>query len=145
MSPRNVSGGRPARPADIDEICASLPHTWFGTSWGDVPTWLVAQREGDQKGRGFLLYRKPHKTAVDPVTGEEYDDLVVVRTPSFDDKAALVAAGPWFDIEHFRRNPSVLIQCSRIGEVTRAELAEVITEAWRTCAPARLVREFEGE
>ena len=54
---------------------SGLPQTWFGTSWGDVPTWLVPLRQKGDKGRGFVLYRKPHKTAVDPETGEEYDDL----------------------------------------------------------------------
>ena len=29
---------RPATPADVEAICGSLPETWFGTSWGDVPT-----------------------------------------------------------------------------------------------------------
>ncbi|RYE74778.1 MAG: hypothetical protein EOO74_11030, partial [Myxococcales bacterium] len=129
---------RPATPDDVDAICAALPETWFGTSWGDVPTWLVRQKDGDQKGRGFVLYRKPHQTAVDPESGEMYDDLLVVHTPSAADKAALVAEGPWFDIDHFRNHNGVLVQLSRLGEITRGELAEVITDAWRTCAPARL-------
>lgn len=133
-----MSRSRKARPADVDEICASLPQTWFGTSWGDVPTWLVRQKDGDTKGRGFVLYRKPHKTAIDPVSGTPYDDLLVIRTPSMSDKAALLAQGPCFDIEHFARNSAVLVQLSRIAEITRDELAEVITDAWRTCAPRRL-------
>lgn len=132
---------QPARPADVDDICGSLPQTWFGTSWGDVPTWLVRQKPGDTKGRGFVLYRKPHKTATDPRTGEPYDDLLVVRTPSAADKAALVSQGPWFDIDHFRNNNSVLVQLSRLGEIGRDELVEVMTDAWRSCAPVRLRRE----
>ena len=47
-------------PEDVDEICGGLPETWFGTSWGDVPTWLVPLRQKGDKGRGFVLYRKPH-------------------------------------------------------------------------------------
>ena len=66
---------RQARPEDVDEICRALPQTWFGTSWGDVPTWLVPLKAtsgaGGDKGRGFVLHRKPHKTATDPETGEE--------------------------------------------------------------------------
>ena len=86
-----------ARPADVDAICGSLPETWFGTSWGDVPTWLVRQKDGDTKGRGFVLYRKPHKTATDPASGVPYEDLLVLRTGAAADKAALVeGAGPFF-------------------------------------------------
>ncbi len=135
--------GSRARPEDVDEICRGLPETWFGTSWGDVPTWLVPLRQPGDKGRGFVLHRKPHSTAIDPETGEQYDDLIVIRTANAEDKAALVEAdGPFFTIDHFRSFDAVLIQQSRLGEITRAELAEVITDAWLATAPARLVREF---
>jgi hypothetical protein len=138
---------RKARPEDVDEICGSLPETWFGTSWGDVPTWLVHHRvkDGERQGRGFVLYRKPDKTAVDE-HGELYDDLLVVRCRTEDDKRALVeGAGPWFTIDHFRRTNAVLVQLSRLDEITRDELAEVITEAWLACAPTKLAREHAQE
>lgn len=132
---------RPAQPEDVDAICAALPETWFGTSWGDVPTWLVPQRAGDTKGRGFVLYRKPHKTATDPDTGEPYDDLLVVRTANADDKEALVeGSGPFFTIDHFNGYNAVLVRLSRLGEISRDELAEVMTDAWRACAPKSLVK-----
>ena len=131
---------RTARPDDVDEICGGLPETWFGTSWGDVPTWLAP---GGAKGRGFVLYRKPHATATDPTTGEPYDDLLVIRTANPDDKRALVeGGGPFFTIDHFRGYNAVLVQQSRLAEITRDELAEVITDAWLAVAPRRLVREF---
>jgi hypothetical protein len=133
---------RPATPEDVDAICAALPETWFGTSWGDVPTWLVPHRvrDGQDKGRGFVLYRKPHHTAIDPATGSPYDDLVVIRTANADDKQALVEAeGPFFTIPHFEGYHAVLVQLSRLGEISREELAEVIAEAWRACAPKGLV------
>jgi len=134
---------RRARPDDVDEICGSLPETWFGTSWGDVPTWLVHHRvrDGVRQGKGFVLYRKPHKSATDPETGELYDDLLVIRTPSEADKLALVEGdGPFFTIDHFNGFNAVLVQLSRIGEISRDELVEVITDAWRTCAPKKLVK-----
>jgi hypothetical protein len=137
-----------ARAEDVDTICASLPETWFGTSWGDVPTWLVPHRvrDGVDKGRGFVLYRKPHKSAVDPVSGEMYDDLLVIRTANADDKIALVEAdGPFFTIPHFNGYNAVLVQLSRLGELSRDELAEVITDAWCACAPKTLVKRFRGE
>jgi hypothetical protein len=133
----------PATPEDVDTICASLPGTWFGTSWGDVPTWLVPHRD---KGRGFVLYRKPHHTATDPRTGEPYDDLLVIRTANADDKQALVEDdGPFFTIPHFTGYNAVLVRLSRLGEVSRDELAEVITDAWRACASKTLAKQLEGE
>jgi len=134
---------RPARPDDVGEICGGLPETWFGTSWGDVPTWLVPLRVKGDKGRGFVLYRKPHRTAVDPATGAPYDDLLVVRTANADDKQALVDGdGPFFTIDHFSGYNAVLVQQARLGEITRDELAEVITDAWVATAPKKLVKEF---
>lgn len=136
--------GRPARPEDVEDICAALPETELGTSWGDVPTWKVPR--GD-RGRGFLLYRRPHPTASDPATGEPYDDLLVIVTPTEVEKTALVEDGstPFFTIDHFRRTNAVLVQQSRLGELTRGELEEVITEAWAHRAPRRLVREHLGD
>jgi hypothetical protein len=134
----------PARPEDVDDICAGLPETELGTSWGDRPTWKVPR--GD-KGRGFVLYRAPHRTAVDPVTGEMYDDLVVITTPTEVEKNALVEdpSTPFFTIDHFKGYSAVLVQQSRLGEIERDELVEIITDAWAARAPKRLVREHLGE
>ena len=132
---------RPARPEDIDEICGALPETELGTSWGDRPTWKVPR--GD-KGKGFVLYRAPDRSAIDPETGEMYDDLVVIITPTEVEKAALVEdeTNPFFTIDHFRNYNAVLVQQSRLDEIDRDELAEVITEAWAHRAPKRLSTEF---
>ena len=131
-----MASERPATPDDVDAICRSLPEVELGTSWGDVPTYLV-------RGRGFVLFRPPHPTAVDPATGEQYDDLLVIVTPTTAEKQALVDDErlPFFTIDHFRRTNAVLVQQSRLGELGRAELAEIITEAWLARAPKKLVRE----
>jgi hypothetical protein len=139
-----ADGSRPATPEDVDAICASLPHTELGTSWGDLPTWKVPA--GD-KGKAFLFYRMPHKTAVDPETGEMYDDLLVIITPTEAEKRALVddPSTPFFTIDHFRSFNAVLVQQSRLHELTRDELAEIITDAWAWRAPKRLVKQHFGE
>jgi hypothetical protein len=138
------SASRQARPEDIDEICGSLPETELGTSWGDRPTWKVPR--GD-KGKGFVLYRMPHKTAVDPDRGEMWDDVVVIMTPTEVEKHALVedASTPFFTIDHFKGYSAVLVRQSRLGEISRQELVEVITDAWAAKAPKKLVREHLGE
>ena len=135
---------RPATAADVDEICRSLPETELGISWGDRPTWKVPRGE---RGKGFVLYRMPHQTAVDPETGEMYDDLVVILTPTAAEKQALVddASTPFFTIDHFRGFDAVLVQQSRLGELDVEELREIITDAWAKRAPKRLVREYLGD
>jgi hypothetical protein len=131
------SMSRPAHADDVDEICMSLPEVEFGTSWGDRPTYKV-------RGKGFLLHRMPHKTAVDPETGEMYDDLLVITTPGESEKRALVEDGrlPFFTIDHFNGYNAVLVQQSRLGEIEREELAEIITDAWAAKAPKPLSRKY---
>lgn len=140
----STDGSRAATPDDIDALCLSLPEVELGISWGDRPTYKVPT--GDN-GKGFLLYRMPHKTAVDAETGEVYDDLLVIVVPTEADKRALVEddATPFFTIEHFRSFNAVLVQQSRLGELTRDELAEIITEAWACKAPKKLVRQHFGD
>jgi hypothetical protein len=131
---------RRARIADVDRICRSLPEVELGTSWGDRPTYLVRQ---NPKPRGFVLERAPRHDAVDPGTGEMYDDLLVIRTANAEDKAALVEAdGPFFTIDHFRGYNAVLVQPSRIRELEVDELREVLTEAWLAVAPKSLAKKF---
>jgi hypothetical protein len=131
---------RRARVADVDAICRSLPEVELGVSWGDRPTYLVRQKP---KPRGFVLVRAPRHDAVDPETGEEFPDLLVIRTANAEDKAALMEAeGPFFTIDHFRGYNAVLLQQSRIGELGVDELREVLTDAWLAVAPRALARQF---
>ena len=128
---------RKARASDVDLIAGALPQTELGVSWGDRPTWKVA-------GKGFLLRRAPRKDAIDPRTGEPYDDLLVIMTADEVEKAALVDDErlPFFTIDHFRGFNAVLVQESRLPELDRTELVEVITDAWAAKAPKRLVTEY---
>jgi hypothetical protein len=139
----SVSTSWRATPDDVHELCLALPEVELGISWGDRPTYKVPR---GPRGRGFLLHRAPGPTALDPATGEPYDDLLVIVTPSAEDKEALVAdeSTPFFTVPHFDRTNAVLVQQSRLGELTYDELAEVITDAWRSRAPARLLRQLQG-
>jgi hypothetical protein len=139
---------RPATLEDVEAICLGFPETWFGITWGDRPTYLVFHRvrDGERQGRGFVLYRAPHNTAVNPTTGELYDDLLVIRTANAADKAELVEdeSTPFFTIPHFKGFNAVLVQQSRLGELSLDELTEVLTDAWRAVAPKKLVKTFDG-
>ena len=126
-----------ATPQDVDDICLGLPEVELGTSWGDNPTYKV-------RGKGFLMHRPPGPTAIDPATGERFTDLLVITVPSELEKRALVEddGSPFFTIDHFKGYNAVLVQQSRLGEVSREELAEIITDAWLTKAPKTLAKAF---
>ena len=93
-----------------------------------------------QVGRkSFVFFRTPRPDAIDPETGERYEDVIVFWVPSEADKQALVQdpASPFFTTAHFDTHPSVLVRGSRIGELSRQELAEIIQDAWLSRASAR--------
>jgi len=130
-----------ATPGDVALICGSLPEVELGISWGDRPTYKVPR---GAKGRGFVLYRAPGKTAIDPASGEMFTDLLVISVPDEDAKNALVrdSDSPFFTIDHFNGYNAVLVQESRLGELDRDRLAEILIEAWACKAPKRLVNEY---
>ena len=79
-----------------------------------------------------MFFRTRRLDAVDPETGERYDDVIVIWVPSEDDKLALVSdeSNPFFTTPHFDGHLSVLVRASRLGELSLQELTEVIQDAW---------------
>src|SRR5437773_4094064 len=116
---------RRARLADVHELALRMPHVtvWPGSS--ENPIYQVG-------GKSFVFFRNPRPDARDPVTGERYNDVIVFWVPSESDKQALVQDpdSPFFTTPHFDGHPSVLLRASRVGELTRQELAEIVQDAW---------------
>jgi hypothetical protein len=90
-------------------------------------------------GKSFVFFRNPRPDAIDPRTGERYDDAIVIWVPSEADKQALLqdAASPFFTTPHFEGHRSVLVRAARINELTRPELEEIIEDAWLSRASLR--------
>jgi hypothetical protein len=129
---------------DLDAICTALPEVEVVVGAGGRQEFRVPR---GPKSKSFVIYRQPRKSAVDPATGRPWDDLIVVMVPDADTKAALVQdpATPFFTIDHFDGYNAVLVQESRLGEIERDRLKEIVVEAWATRAPAALARAyFEG-
>ncbi|MEO3861608.1 MmcQ/YjbR family DNA-binding protein [Acrocarpospora sp. B8E8] len=128
------NGGWPARVEDVHELALSMPHVTVVYGTGDNPVYQVG-------GKSFIFFRNPRPDAVDPDSGERYVDVIVFWVASEADKQALVQdeASPFFTNAHFDGHPSVLLRGSRIGELTRNELAEVVQDAWLSRASARRV------
>lgn len=126
---------RRARLSDIAEIALALPEVAEGASRG-TPTYVV-------RTKTFLRFREPRPDAVDAETGDRMQDVIMVSVADRADKEALVEGdGPWFTTPHFDGYNAVLVRQRDLGKLTRAELAEVITDAWAAKAPARLVEAY---
>ncbi len=109
-----------------------MPHVTVEQSPGGNPVYQVGRKS-------FVFFRNPRPDAVDPESGDRYEDVIVFWVPSESDKQALVQdpTSPFFTTPHFDGHPSVLLRASRIGELTRQELCEVIEDAWLSRASPR--------
>lgn len=109
-----------------------MPHVRVVTGGAGNPVYQVG-------GRSFVFFRTPRPDACDPVSGERWDDVIVFWVESEADKQALIQdrASPWFTTAHFDGHLSVLVRASRLGELERDELVEVVQDAWLARASPR--------
>jgi hypothetical protein len=116
---------RKATVEDLHELAQAMPHVTVLRGSSDKPIYQVG-------GKSFIFFRNPRPDAVDPVTGDRLPDVIVFWVPSEADKQALVLdeSTPFFTTPHFDGHLSVLLRASRIGELSRDELAELVQDAW---------------
>jgi hypothetical protein len=127
---------RKARLTDIDEIALALPEVTREPAQGGRPTYVVG-------GKSFVFFRGPRRDAVDPETGQMYDDVMAFRCTA-QDKESMVSdpSSPWFTTPHWNGYNAVLLLERDIARVTLAELREVLTDAWLTRAPKHLAAAY---
>ncbi len=123
---------RRARVEDVHELAMSMPYVTVLHGRIGNPIYQVG-------GKSFVFFRTARPDATDPQTGERYPDVIVFWVSSESDKQALVQdeAAPFFTTSHFDGHPSVLLRASRVGELTRQELIEIVQEAWLSQASPR--------
>ena len=91
---------RRARVEDVHEIAAGMPFVTVEEIGPGRPVYQVGRRS-------FVFFRNPRPDAVDPHTGERYDDVIVFWVGSEADKQALVQdeRTPFFTTRALRRAP----------------------------------------
>jgi len=117
---------------DVHDLAQAMPHVTVVRGGSGNPVYQVG-------GKSFVFFRTPRPDAVDPDTGSRYEDVILIWVPDEQDKLALVqdADSPFFTTGHFDGHSSVLVRGSRLGELTRDQLAEVIQDAWLSRASKR--------
>jgi len=123
---------RPATVGDVHELALAMPHVTVHRPGTDHPVYQVGSKS-------FVFFRTPRPDAVDPATGERYDDVIVIWVGDDRDKLALVQdpTSPCFTTPHFDGHNSVLVRASRLGEIDVDELRELIQDAWLAQASKR--------
>jgi hypothetical protein len=125
-------GSWKASLADVHELAMAMPHVTIIDGSQGKPIYQVG-------GKSFIFFRNRRPDAADLVTGERYDDVIMLWVADESDKQALIddTRTPFFSTPHFDGHPSILIRARDIPALTHAELAEVIQEAWLSRASAR--------
>jgi hypothetical protein len=77
-------GLTPATAQDVHDAARGMPHVTVERGGGDNPVYQVGRKS-------FVYFRTPRPDAVDPATGERYDDVIIIWVASEHDKHALVA------------------------------------------------------
>lgn len=124
-----------ARVEDVHDLAMDMPFVTVAKGPSDNPVYQVGRKS-------FIFFRTPRPDAADPDSGERYPDVIVFWVPSEADKQALVQdpASPFFTTGHFDGHSSVLVRASRLHELTRLELQEVVEDAWLSRASASRAR-----
>lgn len=105
----------------VRDLARRLPGVEEGTSYGTAAL----------KVKGKLLVRL-----------KEDGETIVLRTDPIEREHLLRTAPKTFFItDHYRDYPTVLV---RLPHVARAQLAELLEDAWRRIAPKRLIASYDS-
>jgi hypothetical protein len=124
---------------DVAKIAGALPEVGESTSHGN--------RDWKVRKKTFAWDRPLRAKEVEALGGFEPEgsaptgEILAVRVADEEAKQALVSSEPeiYFTTSHFDGYPAVLVRLERIA---RAELDELILEAWIARAPKRVAAAF---
>lgn len=122
--------------AEVGQFAVGLPEVEVGTSYGNQ-AWKV-------RGKTFVWERPLRQRDEDELGDAAPEGIVIgVRVPDELTKQVLCEnEGPVvFTVAHFDGFDAVLID---LETVERDLLGDLITDSWRTLAPARLARDFDA-
>ena len=112
-----------ANEDDVRKIALALPETTEKPNHG-LPGFRVRDKLFAR------IHELPNTLFVKCAGIEERDELVAAESDKF------------FITPHYSGYPGMLV---RLDVVSKAELAEVLTDAWRLTAPKRLARAFDAD
>ncbi|MFI9590836.1 MmcQ/YjbR family DNA-binding protein [Nonomuraea sp. NPDC052265] len=107
---------------EVRALALALPETAGKLMYG-TPAFYV-------RGRWFARITQEGGVLVVPVGGEELKHELIAAAP-----------GTYFTTSHYDGHAVVLV---RLAAVAAGEVAELLTDAWRSRAPKRVVAAFDG-
>jgi hypothetical protein len=125
---------------ELEELALAMPQATKEVSDDGRPTYLV-------HGKMFCFHRSRRPDALDRETGERLDDVLVFRVEDLDVKELLLAEarGLFFTTPHWNGYAAVLIRIPDLARLERAELRELVIDAWLTRAQKRVANAWLAE
>ena len=125
---------------DIERLALAFPGTVKGEDDEGRPSYSV-------NAKVICWHRSPRPDALDPETGERLTDVFVLRTTDLDVKEMILQddRGIFFTTPHWNGYPAVLIRIPDLKQLSRAELRDLIEEAWLSRAPKRMAKAWLAE
>jgi hypothetical protein len=121
---------------DLDKLALAMPEATKEVDDGR-PVYKV-------HGKTFCNHRSRRPDALDPETGERLDDVLVFHVADLGVKELLLsdARGVYFTTPHWNGYSAVLMRIPQLKRLDRAELRDLVEEAWLKRAPKRLAKEW---
>jgi hypothetical protein len=120
---------------DVSRIALALPDAEEGSTYGGKRAWTVRKK--------MFVWERPLRKSDLAALGDAAPDgpILGAKVEHLIAKEALLADDPgvFFTTPHFDGYPAVLVRLPQIGVEL---LEEVVAEAWLTCAPKRLARDY---
>ena len=125
---------------DVEKLALDLPETVRGEDEDGRPSYSV-------NGKVICWHRSPRPDALDAETGERLTDVFVFRTTDLDVKEMTLSDDReiFFTTPHWNGYPAVLIRIPNLKYLRRAELRDLIEEAWLSRAPKRVAKAWLTE
>ena len=125
---------------DLDKLALAMPQASKEVSDDGRPSYSV-------HGKFFCFHRRPRPDAVDPETGKRLEDVLVFRLPDLGMKEIMLAddRGLFFTTPHWNGYPAVLIRIPSLKRLKKAELRDLVVDAWLTRAQKRVAKAWLAE
>jgi hypothetical protein len=125
---------------DLDELALAMPETTRDVSDDGRRSYVA-------NGKAFVFHRSQRPDAIDAETGERLADVLVFHVADLEEKEIRLADGRgiYFTTPHFNGYRAVLVRIPQLTQLDRAELADLVIEAWLARAPKRLAKTWLAE
>jgi hypothetical protein len=122
---------------DVERLALSMPGATLELRDDDRPAFVVDKKL-------FCFHRIPRVDALDPVTGERLDDVLVFRVANEGMKSMWLSARSdvVFTTNHFNGYPWVLLRIPSLALLSIDELTELVVDTWLARAPKRAASQW---